>query len=322
LYIREAVASILNQTYTDFEFLIIDDASTDDTVAIIKSIEDPRIKLIEKPKNTGYTTSLNYGLSIAQGKYIARMDADDISLPQRFEKQVTFLEKHPEVVVCGTGYSIIGTNTKKQFPEGHEDLKIELLKGTCFGHPTVMMRKQVLEAHALQYETTKEPAEDYDLWVKLLAYGKLHNLQDILLKYRVHDNQVSQERRTIQLQSKLETRLNILNYLNFDSNKRELDVFRKVLILDTLNNNELYLFNKLKQKLLKANDNAFFREESFINYLNELEHSMCFNYFVNRSQFYPKVFLDYLKFKKQIKFKLSIINTFKLFIKSLTFHTN
>jgi glycosyltransferase involved in cell wall biosynthesis len=104
--VQTAIESILNQSYTDFEFIIIDDASTDTTVTIIKSYHDSRIQLIEKSINSGYTNSLNSGLKIANGKYIARMDGDDISFPQRFAKQIAFLEGNPEVVVCGTSYTI------------------------------------------------------------------------------------------------------------------------------------------------------------------------------------------------------------------------
>ena len=113
LYVRTAIESILNQTFTDFEFLIIDDASTDKTLAVLKKIKDSRIQLIEKPVNSGYTNSLNYGLQMAKGKYIARMDGDDISHPERFAKQIVYLEAHPEVVVCGTTYKIVGNDKQK-----------------------------------------------------------------------------------------------------------------------------------------------------------------------------------------------------------------
>lgn len=144
LYIKDAVDSILNQTYNNFEFLIIDDASTDETVSIIKAYTDSRIKLIEKPINTGLTNSLNQGLKLAKGKYIARMDGDDISLPERFEKQITFLEKNPEVVLCGSWFNVIGSELVIKTPENYEDIKLALLKGNCIAHPSVMMRNKFL----------------------------------------------------------------------------------------------------------------------------------------------------------------------------------
>jgi glycosyltransferase involved in cell wall biosynthesis len=107
LYIKEAIYSILNQTFTDYELIIIDDCSTDSTADIIKDYSDSRIIFFEKDSNSGYTNSLNYGLSVAKGEYIARMDGDDISLPTRLEKQVHFLNSNPDIVLCGTSYSIM-----------------------------------------------------------------------------------------------------------------------------------------------------------------------------------------------------------------------
>ena len=201
LYVAEAIESMLQQTYQNFEFLIIDDASEDETLKILKRFTDSRIHIIEKQKNTGYTNSLNYGLTIAKGKYIARMDGDDISLPKRLELQVAYMEQHPDVVVCGAFYKIIGTETIKTFPTNHEAIKVNLLENTCFAHPLVLIRKTTLDAHHLNYDLTKEPAEDYALWVTLLKYGKLHNIEDVLLHYRVHEQQVSQKSRKLQLES-------------------------------------------------------------------------------------------------------------------------
>ena len=107
LYVQEAIDSILNQTFIDFELLIIDDCSTDKTVEIINNYADKRIKLTTKPHNTGLTNSLNYGLSIAQGQYIARMDGDDVSVLDRFEKQVKFLDTNPDIILCGTWYQLM-----------------------------------------------------------------------------------------------------------------------------------------------------------------------------------------------------------------------
>jgi glycosyltransferase involved in cell wall biosynthesis len=145
LYIKEAIDSILIQTYTDFEFLIIDDTSTDKTVSIIKSYDDYRIQLIEKPANSGYTNSLNQGLQLAKGKLIAHIDGDDISLPEQFAKQVAYLEANPEAVLCGTSYKIIDKEKRTIIPESHEAIKLALLKSNCIAHPSVMIRKKTLD---------------------------------------------------------------------------------------------------------------------------------------------------------------------------------
>ena len=137
LYIKEAIDSILNQSFSDFEFIIIDDASSDSTVSIIKAYDDPRIQLIVKQQNSGYTNSLNYGLSIAKGEYIARMDGDDISFSERFEKQIAFLDKNPDVVLCGTFFKIIGMDKVIVVPEGHEDIKVAMLKDCSTVPPSI-----------------------------------------------------------------------------------------------------------------------------------------------------------------------------------------
>ena len=214
LYIKEAVDSILNQTFADFDFLIIDDASTDKTVSIIKEYKDSRIQLIEKTVNTGYTISLNYGLKVAKGEYIARMDGDDISLPNRFEKQIAFLDSNPDVVLCGAAIKVIDSDRVIMYPESHDNIKLEFLTQNCIVHPSVMIRKSILDFHSLTYDINKEPAEDYNLWVKLLNYGKLYNIQEVLLYYRVHSCQVSQKRFSLQVESSIETQLELLDFLH------------------------------------------------------------------------------------------------------------
>lgn len=284
-YVSEAIESIVNQSFSDFEFLIIDDASTDETVSTIKSFEDHRIKLIVKPFNTGYTNSLNYGLSIAKGKYIARMDGDDISLSERFAKQVAFMDLHKNVVACGTRYKILNSEIVKNLPINNEDIKVQLLQKTCFGHPTVMIRKSILDANSLQYDVSKEPAEDYDLWVRLVKYGELYNLPDILLKYRVHPNQVSQNRIVQKNNIAVEIRLNMLNYLDLDLDFINQQLLRKVISRKKIDFNEIKIYKHLKKKIIKANAIGFFNNDGFQNYLLELETCMFKDFFLKRKNF-------------------------------------
>ena len=191
-YIGDAINSILIQTYIDFEFIIVDDCSTDGTLEIIGKIEDPRIILLSKETNTGYTKSLNLGLNMARGEYIARMDGDDISLPERFNRQVYFMDNNPDVAVCGTWFEYIGEgNQLMPFPLTHDAIKILLLEQNPIGHPTAMIRKSILDKNWLRYDETMEPSEDYDLWIRLSAYGQLANIGERLLMYRIHDKQVS-----------------------------------------------------------------------------------------------------------------------------------
>lgn len=318
LYIKEAIDSILNQTFSDFEFLIIDDASTDKTLSIIKTYNDSRIQLIEKPVNSGYTNSLNYGLTIAKGKYIARMDGDDISLPDRFEKQVIFMEANQDVVVCGALYQLIGREEIYDLPEFHEAIKISLLYGNCLGHPTVMLRNSVLIKNGMKYNIKMEPAEDYDLWVRLIAIGKLHNLQEVLLNYRIHNTQVSTSRKAQQFESALKSRLQMLEYFKYSYNKKENDLLKKIIAgksLITLD--EIDFFLVLKEKMILKNNGVFFDSNDFKEYLSALQKQCYKNYFINRSFFYPLIYFQY--FIRRRQFELKLIDEIKLLVKSLIF---
>lgn len=318
LYIKEAVESILNQTYTNFEFIIIDDASTDKTVSIIKTYNDSRIQLIEKSLNTGLTNSLNKGLKLAKGRYIARMDGDDISLPERFEKQIAFLDNNPDISLCGSSYKVIGSDIVKRLPEHNEDIKLGLLRGNCMVHSSVMIRKQILDEFSIVYDVSKEPAEDYDLWVRLLSFGKLHNLQEALLNYRVHYTQVSQKRDIQQIQSALESRLQMLKYLNCLFDGKEHDLLKKITaenILVTFD--EIKDFYILREKMVLANSASFFNSRGFDNYLFDIENKLIKRFFFNREKFSPIIYIQYLKIKPRLGMKIKMIDELKLMVKSI-----
>jgi glycosyltransferase involved in cell wall biosynthesis len=192
-YLKQAIDSILHQTYIDFELLIFNDASTDKSLEIIKGYTDQRIKIINSPINTGYVKHLNHGLSIANGKYIARMDADDIAHPERFEKQLVVMEKNPNVGVCGSNIEIFGDRTEKLiFPETDKDIFTRFfIHGNSIAHPSVMMRKNIIEKHRISYNQSLEPAEDYDMWIRISEVAELYNIQEPLLEYRWHTSNES-----------------------------------------------------------------------------------------------------------------------------------
>lgn len=191
-YLREAIDSILSQTFTDFEFIIINDGSTDSTKDIILSYTDPRIIYLENEQNSGICVTLNKGLDAARGTYIARMDADDISLPDRFQKQVAYLSTHPEIGVLGTDIEVFGDSIQPyEFRQLHtpEECSAGLIFNSCFAHPSVMMRRHVLESFNLRYKDKFRGLEDYELWWQLNKLCKLNNLPEILLRYRHHPGQ-------------------------------------------------------------------------------------------------------------------------------------
>lgn len=199
-HIKEAIESVLNQTFSAFEFLIIDDGSTDRTSEFVESFTDPRIRLIRNETNRGLIYSLNLGLKEASGKYIARMDADDICLPERFERQVAFLTKNTDITVLGTAHRVLGTNIEVHHPKYDEEIKLQLFRKNAFTHPTVMFRKIDLEKQQFIYREKYMFTEDYGLWTEVASKGlKLANIEDVLLLYRQHDGQISQEKRSEQL---------------------------------------------------------------------------------------------------------------------------
>lgn len=197
-YLQEAIESILTQTYSDFEFIIIDDCSTDDSVNIIESYDDRRIRLIRNKHNLRLPASLNKGIKMATGKYIARMDADDISMPDRFDKQVTYMEAHSEVVASGGSFQAIdenGNNLYIHHSTTGEKLAKYCLMPSPMAHPTVMMRRDVIVANNLFYDEQYSSAQDYDLWQRINKKFKIDNLPDILLRYRIQSNSISVAKR-------------------------------------------------------------------------------------------------------------------------------
>lgn len=194
-YIGEAIDSILNQTYKDFEFIIINDGSADKTKEIILSYDDPRIVYLENEKNSGIVVTLNKGLDYATGEYIARMDADDIAVKERFEKQINVMDSDLSIGVLGTGTRIFGETVESR--ETHstlepEMLKAELLFSTCLCHPSVMIRKKVLDDNNIRYKEEYKGAEDYELWWQIASVSRIMSIPDVLHCYRIHPNQVTQ----------------------------------------------------------------------------------------------------------------------------------
>lgn len=192
-YIKEAVESILNQTFKDFEFIIIDDGSTDTTASVLDSFKDPRIIRLVNKNNIGLVQSLNKGLHVASGEFVARMDADDMSVSDRFEKQIDFLEKHPDVGVLGTAMQQVDAKGKIlsvfQSPEKHDDILYRMLFDTALAHATVMMRKDVV-MQAGGYDPKFIHVEDTELWSRLILKTKFANLPEALYIRRLHKNSI------------------------------------------------------------------------------------------------------------------------------------
>lgn len=256
LYIKEAIDSILNQTFSDFELLIIDDASTDKTVEIIKSFSDSRIILTQKSRNSGLIDSLNFGISVAKGEYIARMDGDDISLPERFYKQVDFLETNPNIIMCGTAYKTFGVIEKEiRHPLSHEKIAVQLCLNSAFGHPTVMGKKSIFEKY--NYNKDFEKVEDYELWSRLIFEGQVANIDEVLLFYRVHENQVSTLFNNVQRIKNVEIQLFLFKKTGYDTTLFTDAFVKKMLSLsEYFTVDEFALFLKWLKEIKKTNQTS------------------------------------------------------------------
>jgi glycosyltransferase involved in cell wall biosynthesis len=200
-FLEETIRNIINQTFNNFEFIVIDDCSTDNSLNIIKNYtkQDKRIILIENKKNIGLTKSLNKGLRIAKGKYIARIDADDIALSERLEKQYKYLEEHQDIFLIGGAALVIdknGKEIKKYKPIVNENqLKRLLKKGNAIYHPTVMFRNEKNNFYREKFYYS----QDYDFYLTMLLKGKrLINIPDLLIKYRINPEAISFSQRTKQ----------------------------------------------------------------------------------------------------------------------------
>lgn len=190
-YLREAIESILTQTFEDFEFLILDDCPEDDREQIVKSYKDKRIKYFKNERNLGITPSRNKLIDMAKGEYLAVFDHDDISLPERFAKEVSYLDEHPEVgVVSCVSKSIIRKRLSQNPIEDH-NIKLALMRTCAINHSASMIRKSVLIDNNVRYEEEFSPSEDYALWCRLIPYTKFYNIPEILFYYRDHKDNTS-----------------------------------------------------------------------------------------------------------------------------------
>ena len=225
--LREAVDSILNQTFRDFEFIIVDDGSTNESVAYLEGLTDPRVRLIRNESNIGITKSLNIGFRAAQGKYIARMDADDFSVPERFEKQLAFMESHPDAIVCGSNVMAVGwqpvrVNAEMEDMESYRVRMLFMNPGPP--HPTAFLDREKLNQHRIQYDEQLIYAQDYGLWRTVSQYGRVCILPEVLVYRQDHPDRITVARRPQQIQCDKMTQRKLLEQLLGAVTAEELDL--------------------------------------------------------------------------------------------------
>jgi len=275
-YLCQAIESILSQTFTDFEFIIIDDGSTDNSFHIMQTYKDPRIVMIRNETNLNLVASLNKGLNVAKGKYIARMDADDISLPERLARQVEFMDENLSIGLCGTWAELFGECEQSfwRFTDNPDIAKCMLIFGCCIVHPSVMFRRTIVET-GLCYSYPN--AEDYALWVHIAQKYRITNIPEILLKYRRTGSQVSSKYAEEQLQATLKIQLEQMNALGIEPTEEErhlhLTVGRSQFTPSiSFANSVLQWLSKLKEANSRIH---YYPEPAFTNLLHIFWNGIC-----------------------------------------------
>lgn len=278
-YLKEAIDSILSQTFRDFEFLIINDGSTDKSAEIIASYPDPRIRLVHNGKNIKLIATLNKGLDLARGEYIARMDCDDISLPDRLAKQVAFMDENPDIGICGTWVKTIGEveGDVWRYPSDHDTIKCMLLFGSVLAHPSVMMRREMLRNHNLKYDSNYTHAEDFQLWRRASQLFLTANIGEILVLYRITSNSVSRYNREAQLKTLRQIDSEAIGYLGLSPSSSELDFHRRLGSYDFESTKEFV--GATKNWLLKLHDAnekiTLYPTSAFDRVLGERWYAVC-----------------------------------------------
>ena len=275
-FIRETIESVLNQTYKNFEFLITDNASTDDTVEIIKSYRDSRIKLFVNEENKGYVWNLNQMIKIARGEYIAKQDADDISLPKRFELQVKFLDANQDIAVCGTYARIFGHKKGRMRGELSDNkIRTGMLFENQMVNSSTMIKKSILESENYFFDVSYLPTEDYKFWCEIQKKYKIENIPYYLVKYRTHNNNYGSQKKELQQKNIMRVQNEMFKYY-FNSNQdiKELFSIKKIQVyknlLNAIKNNNSF-DEKTASKYLTINSFKFILKDSNITKMKKIK---------------------------------------------------
>jgi len=296
VYLKEAIESILHQTFTNFEFIIINDGSTDRTEDIILSYKDKRIKYIKNKENLKIVRTLNKGIAVSKGAYIARMDADDISMPDRFARQVDYMESFPKIDVCGCYTKVIGGIPYCQkFPIDSDSIKAALIFYTSLPHPALMIRSTFFKNK--KYDEGFQNAEDYRLWSLGIKDSHYHNIPDVLLHYRRHKKQVSEQYKVKQQELTKKITESLLNELGFLFNREELILHNAICSGQCVDVDDAVLW---LSKLSK--NNTYFDQNVFSTQLTQV----LWKVLNNASPKGIRTYFKYLELKKEYNFNISL----------------
>lgn len=321
-YLKSAIESVLNQTYSNLDLLIINDGSTDDSDKIITSFSDNRIIYIENESNLGLIKTLNKGLKMIEGEYIVRMDADDICLPHKIEKQVDFMDDNKHIAVSGTSvkkFNKSGFLKQEYVRTAPEDLKTQLLFGSPLRHPTVILRNSIFVKEEYGYDIMLDTVEDYGLWEEIAENYPLSNLKEPLLEYRINNQGITQ-----QAEKKIVFRDNqhkiiykrIFKTLEINVSEKDLQLYREfVMKRSNLREVNMKDLNELLLTIKNAADNRAYNLKLLDQYIKRFFTDICtknkITYFEWKDyykKYFPELFkwtlVDDLKFiSKKVRSK-------------------
>lgn len=321
LYVRDAIQSILDQTYTNFEFIILISGRTNqESKDIINSFSDKRIKKIFCNPEYNLPITLNYGIAESKGKYIARMDADDISLPGRLKREVEFMESHPEVTIAGSWAKTFGAKENIiNHPVNYEEIKVNLLFQTTLVHPTVIMRKEMMEKNNLYYNPECYTSEDFELWSRAVEKVVVVNIPEILLLYRTHDLQATHQNKDKQIAIRAEVLTRQLLDIGIVPVQREIQIhymitkFQSEYTENFLNEIQVWL-----EKIISYNSRAKKYDISYLNKVTAEKWFVCC--YVSASKVGFRSWRKFWQSKMSKSFQISprnIVRLFKFFARSL-----
>ncbi len=278
----EAVQSILDQTFTDFEFVIVNDGSTDNSIELLQQFNDNRIRIVNNDENKGLIASLNIGLDLCVGEYIVRMDQDDISLPTRIEKQVEFMNQHPEYGLIGSWFQDFGDNIKSKlvcYSSDDTQIRIRHLYQTHISHPTALLRNSVIKEHNLKFDPAFVHGEDYEFWVRMSSYCKLSNIPELLVLKRDHIHNITNKYAQTMQDTCAKVKLKQFHQMGLELHVDDVNLYSKFADGDwAFNFEEMDTLTQLLEKIKRANEQSgFLIPNKYNNYLAAKLFHLCYN---------------------------------------------
>ena len=316
-FMHEAIDSIINQSYKNFEFIIINDGSDDNSSEIISSYKDSRIRLIDNKKNIGLVSSLNRGLDVVRGEYVARMDCDDISTKDRLDVQVKFMDKNKQIGASGSFYYLMRNKKKAiaDFPLTEKEIECFLLFNSPIAHPTSILRMSLIKKNHLRYSSEYIHAEDYDLWSRISEYSELANIARPLLYYREHEKQITNVERVSDKKQSSISRIRTRHLLQLGINASDKEASIHNIVSNGLTPKTGEQFNLTEQwlkKLVAANyESNMFDKKYLQKIILERWLRLCFNFYKGKAGLKYFIKSDLCKIiKLPLKMKMELAQNF------------